>query len=229
MSQQPSITDWITAGSTLGGAAITAVSVVVAAWVGIRTLRQTKRDSISRSRPMVVATLERDPHPTGLSAFLVVENYGQSVAYNVTVTFDPPIHDVGTQSGQPSFVPMLLRRYAEPIANLAPGVALRSIWNIPNRESHGENSRYPNDEPIPDRVLAMIRYSDRPGFWNQDAHRYTETFVLDIEILRGDVIVSHSDDQLGLLKRSTKALEGMAADVRAATKLAANHVENKNE
>lgn len=203
-------TDLITAwGSAIGAGAtaVAAIAAVAAAVVAIRTLRASKRDSRDRSRPMVGALLERDPHPTSRCADLVVRNYGGSVAYDVQVTFDPPLMDAGTDSGQDSFVPLLLSRYESPISNLMPGVELRNLWFAPGKI---ENEVRQNDEPIPDVVTATIRYSDRPDFWSKDVNRYVETFKLDISLIRGDVITTHTDDHLGLHKRSTNAAESIA-------------------
>lgn len=200
-------TDLISAWATVGGAVITAASVAVAAWFGIRTLREAESDSRDRSRPMVGALLERDAHPTGTAAYLVVRNYGPSVAYNVEVRFAPEIEASGTRSGEQSLVPMLLRRYAHAIPNLMPGVELRNVWNLPSDEWDSEGGHFLNDEPIPDRVTASITYTDAPDATRSTSHTYVDTFVLDINVLRGDVIVTHTDDHLGLHKRSTKALE----------------------
>ncbi|MCZ0913800.1 hypothetical protein O0V02_15485 [Gordonia amicalis] len=207
--------NWVTAIGSVSGAVITATSVVVAVVFGIKTLNQTRHDSRERSRPMVAAYLERDPHPSGIGAYLVIENLGQSVAYDVRVTFNPAIENSGTRSGEDSFVPTVLRRYAEPIPNLIPGVALRNLWYIPDTDSTNEHGGYLNDEPIPDRVFARVRYSDAPLVNAQSTHRYDESFVLDIPTLRGESITSHSDDHLGLHKRSTMALEAMQKDVNA--------------
>ncbi|AFR47989.1 hypothetical protein [Gordonia sp. KTR9] len=207
--------NWVTAIGSVSGALITATSVVVAVVFGIKTLNQTRRDSRDRSRPMVAAYLERDPHPSGLGAYLVIENLGQSVAYNVRVTFSPAIEDTGTRSGAESFVPTLLRRYAEPIPNLIPGVALRNLWYMPDRSTTNEHKGYVNDEPIPDRVTARVRYSDDPLINARTTHRYDECFVLDVQTLRGESITTHSDDHLGLHERSTKAIEAMKKDVNA--------------
>ncbi|WOC11972.1 hypothetical protein MP11Mi_10530 [Gordonia sp. MP11Mi] len=213
MADSATIADWVSASSTLFGSLVTAVSVVVATVFGVRTLRQTKRDSIDRSRPMVAAHLERDPHPTGLGADLVVKNYGPSVAHSVAITFTPPIEDTGTRSGEASFVPLLLRRYRSPIPNLVPGMELRNLWNIANKDQTDEYGQYLNDEPIPDRVIAKITYRDSPSE-DSRTNTYEDTFILDINVLRGEVITTHSDDHLGLHKRSTKALESIESRLK---------------
>lgn len=202
-----------------GATAIASLAAIAAAAVAIRTLRASKRDSRDRSRPMVGALLEKDPHPNSKTADLVVRNYGASVAYNVEVTFDPAIEDTGTRSGENSFVPLLLGRYVHPISNLMPGVELRSLWFI--GKGTDADGVLLNDEPISDVVMATIRYSDRADFWDKEANRYTEEFRLDMAIVRNSVSSTHSDDHLGLHKRSTKAMEKMAPAINTlATKVA---------
>ncbi|QWY79527.1 hypothetical protein SEA_BOYNAMEDSUE_66 [Gordonia phage BoyNamedSue] len=204
--------NWVTAIGSVSGALITATSVVVAVIFGIKTLNQTRRDSRDRSRPMVAAYLERDPHPGGLGAYLVIENLGQSVAYNVRVTFSPAIVNTGTSSGNASFVPTLLRRYAEPIPNLIPNLRMRNLWHIPDKSKKNEDGNYLNDEPIPDRVVARVRYSDAALINARNTHRYDESFVLDVNTLRGETITTHTNDHLGLHKRSTKAMEKLSGE-----------------
>jgi hypothetical protein len=211
-------TDLPSAWGTAGGAIVTAISVVVASVVGIRTLRAFERDSRDRSRPMVGAQLVRDPHPSERgAAYLLVRNYGQSVAYDVQVTFDPPMENVETRSGDDSYVPFMLSRYENPIANLMPGVDLRNLWFVPSGDADDQGDLL-NDEPIPNVVTVTVRYSDTPNFWERAAHRYVDTFVLDMALLRGEVVVRHSDDHLGLHKRTTKALEQIAPAVQSTAK-----------
>ncbi|WP_157180045.1 hypothetical protein [Rhodococcus sp. P14] len=201
-----------------GATTIAAVAAVAAAVVAIRTLRASKRDSRDRSRPMVGAFLEKEPHPNSRTADLVVRNYGASVAYNVEVTFDPVIANTGTRSGESSFVPLLLSRYEHPIPNLMPGVELRNLWFVGTTTD--SDGILLNDEPIPDVVTATIRYSDRPDFWHKDTNRYTESFRLDMAIVRYSVSTTHTDDHLGLHKRSTRAMEQMVPAIKTlATKV----------
>lgn len=81
-----------------------------------------------------------------------------------------------------------------------------------------ENDILLNDEPIPDVVKAIIRYSDRPNFWSQEVNKYSESFTLDLSLIRGEVVSTHTDDHLGLHKRSTQALEKVAPAVQQVAK-----------
>lgn len=200
-----------------GGATVIAASAGVAAAVAaIRTLNAAKQDSRNRSRPMVGALLERDPHPSARTSDLAIRNYGQAVAYNVEVSFDPPLVDDETRSKKPSLVVFLLNRYRAPIANLMPGVELRNIWylGVPG----DDHVTVTNDLPIPDVVKISIRYSDHPNFWAQDGNRYIDTFVIDTTVLRAETYATHSDDHLGLHKRSTKAIEKFGPAIVQAAK-----------
>ncbi|AWN03669.1 hypothetical protein PBI_JACE_49 [Gordonia phage Jace] len=211
-------TDLVSAWATAigaGGTVVAATAAVAAGVVAIRTLRATKRDSRDRSRPMVGALLERDPHPSGRCLDLVVRSFGPSVAYGVEVWFDPPLEDTGTTSGQGSFVPLILGRYCNAIPNMMPGVELRSLWFAPGEM---ENGVLQNDEPIPDRVTVTIRYTDRPRETHPNATVYTDTFVLDVAAMRGEVVSTHTDDHLGLHKRTTKAMEKMAPAIEQVAK-----------
>ncbi|WP_336881455.1 hypothetical protein [Rhodococcus globerulus] len=204
--------DGLAAWSTFGGALGTFLVVVVTAAVAVGTLRASKRDSRDKTRPMVGALLDREAHPSSHYAQLHVRNYGPTVAYNVKVTFDPEIKDVGTKSGENSFVPFLLGRYGSPIPTMMPGVELTNIWSAPGPRD--ENGKPTNDEPIPDVVTATIRYSDRPDFWAKNTNRYEDTFTLDMSIIKMSISTTHTDDHLGLHKRSVKALESIAPNMR---------------
>lgn len=199
--------------------AVMAVATVGAAWIGVGTLLATKRDSRDRSRPMVAAYLERDPHPTGMTADLVVKNFGPSVAYNVRVEFDPPLVAGATKSGQNSVMPFLLNRYSADIPNLVPQKELRSLWFIFNREE-SEVHRPVNDEPIPSVVRATIFYTDRPDQSKRGVNKYSGEFVLDSSIFGDDLIGTHSDGPHELRKKSTKATEGIKKSLDQVAKMA---------
>jgi hypothetical protein len=159
---------------------------------------------------MVGALLERDPHPNAKTASLVIRNYGQAVAFGVSVKFDPPLVDGPTVSTQASMVPFILDRYRKPIASFMPGVQLTNIWFL----GHHKDGELVNDMPIPEQVTVRIRYADKANFWANDANRYEDEFVIDTSILRAETTSTHSDDHLGLHKRSVKALESIAPNMR---------------
>src|SRR4051794_36626263 len=103
---------WTTQRVAAGTAVVAAAAAVTAATSGVRTLRQNRRDSKARSRPMVAAELREIPYVKG-TQILVVRNYGPSIARNVRVKFDPEIPDPDDPST--SVTPFLKRRYAKPV------------------------------------------------------------------------------------------------------------------
>ncbi|WP_052067855.1 hypothetical protein [Rhodococcoides fascians] len=205
-------------GAIIGGGAtaIAATAGVVAATAAVSTLRATKRDSRDRTRPMVGAELVLGSNPADQNAYLVIRNYGPTVAYNVQVRFTPRIVPTGTRSGKASFVPTLLARYEKPIKTMMPGVQMRNAWWF-DRRVESEDGKSVNDEPIPERATVTIRFSDRPNFWSKDAQRYTEEFVLDVATLRGELITTRTDDPHALQKRSTQAAEAIRVAVVSAS------------
>lgn len=210
-------TDLVSAWSDVfsaAGTVVAAVAAATAAVIAIRTLLASKRDSRDRSRPMVGADLVPDPHPSARTAFLVVRNFGPSVAYNVKVAFDPPLVEKPTRSGQPSVLPFIIKRYAEPIPTLIPGNELSNIYFIGERDPDNPEDLLRNDEPIPDRVTVTITY----GSAHDLTEEYSDTFVLDMRVLLLETFSEHSDSQHGLQKRSTKALEKITPAITALAK-----------
>ncbi len=202
-------TDLVSAvGAAVGGGAtvVAAAAAVAAAFVAVRTLRATKRDSRDRSRPMVGAELVIDPQLSARTASLVVRNFGPSVAYNVKVEFDPPLAEQPTHSGQPSIIAFLLKRYADPIPTFMPGNELFNIYFIGKEDPDDPDRSIRNDEQIPDRVTVTITYGSAPN----ERDTYSDTFVLDMSVHRWGTFSTHSDSLHSLQKRSTQALEKIA-------------------
>ncbi|WP_338891909.1 hypothetical protein [Rhodococcus sovatensis] len=206
-------------GAIIGGGAtaIAATAGVFAAIAAVRTLRATKRDSRDRTRPMVGAELVLGSNPEDQNAYLVIRNYGHTVAYNVQVWFTPRITSTGTRSGRLSFVPTLLARYDNPITTMMPGVQMRNAWWFDRGVLSEDGDKSVNDEPIPACATVTIRLSDRPNFWSKGAERYTDEFVLDVATLRGELITKRSDDPHALQKRSTQATEAIRVAVASAS------------
>jgi hypothetical protein len=86
--------DWIAVGSiaavvTAVFTAAMAIAIIVSAIYAKRTLVAAKNDSRARTRPALVAYLEREPLSHG-AILLVIKNFGPSTAVDVRVAFDPP-------------------------------------------------------------------------------------------------------------------------------------------
>ncbi|NLU81628.1 hypothetical protein [Rhodococcus sp. HNM0569] len=175
---------WFTASRVASGAA------VLAAGAAIQTFRRARRDSQSRSRPMVGAELRPVPYANGM-AELVVRNYGPSVARDVCVTFEPPLGDAN------NMLSFIVRRYSDPIPTLMPGAELNNIW--------------PHTEPgFPEQVTASIstKSNDRGWFGRRD--HYREDFVLDMRVLKQGTSATSSTSPEGRLKQIAKALDAIA-------------------
>ncbi len=190
--------DWWTApkaGAT--AAAVGASSAVVAATSGVRTLRQNRRDSRSRSRPMMAAELRDHPHVRA-TQLLVVKNYGPSIARNVTVTFDPAIPDPPHPAT--SMTPFLKNRYATPIAVMTPGMELDNIYFSGERDS---TEGWVNREPTPAKVTVTIAYE------NDNGHQFTDDFPLDTRLIRDRTYTSSSTSPEALMEDAAKSLKGL--------------------
>lgn len=198
---------WTTQRASAAAAVVAAGAAVTAATSGIRTLRQNRRDSSARSRPMVAAELREVPYVKG-TQIMVVRNYGPSIARNVRVLFDPEIPDP-TGSGWFSTT-FLKRRYAKAIPALTPGMELDNIYysGVPSGDS------WENREPTPQQVNVRITYENDAG------HEFTDVFPLDTDLLRTRTYTESSgspDEQVKVVAKSLKTLADLAskADRRA--------------
>jgi hypothetical protein len=113
--------DWIAIGAV--AAAITAlftaamaVAIIVTAIYARRTLAAAKDDSRARTRPELVAYLERELLSHG-TILLVVKNFGASSATDVRVDFDPPAPSADEVAALPDsdMKKWVYQRCAEPV------------------------------------------------------------------------------------------------------------------
>ena len=181
---------WFTTGR------VAATAAAAASVVGIQTFRRNKRDSQSRSRPMVGAELVPDPYANG-TAHLVVRNYGPSVARDVRVTFDPPMPENPVER---SMAPFIANRYKDPIPTLMPGSELRNVWPFEDDDDGG----------LPERVTVTIESkSADTGFFGKPDN-YRDEFVLDINVLKHGTTVSSTASPDGRLKTINESLKTIA-------------------
>lgn len=208
--------DWWTTQRVSATAAVVATAAgVTAATSGVRTLRQNRRDSKSRSRPMVAAELREVPYVKG-TQILVVRNYGPSIARKVRVRFDPEIPDPADPST--SVTPFLKRRYANPIPVLTPGMELDNVYF----SGEAEGGSWVNREPTPEQVTVTITYENDAG------DEFTDEFPLDTNLIRNRTYTESSgspDAQMKVLAKSAKTLADLAtgADRRRQAAEAAQH------
>ena len=132
-------------------------------------------------------------------SYLVIENAGQSVARDVEVSFNPPLPTyTTTDDGKPGVVaPFLRRRYANPIAMIAPGHRLKNVYYYITAGTNG------NVEPVPDQVTVSVRYIDDHG------RTYEDAFPLDCELVALETQSSPGANN-DAVKRQNKALEAIA-------------------
>lgn len=187
------------------------VSILVTAVIAVITMVRSAKDSRDRSRPYVTAKFVEEMASSRM--YFVVENFGQSAAYNVNIEFDGALsHAEPNRSDYGSYI---RRMYQEPGLTFGPGDSRRSVYmNMLDQQQK-------KDEVVaPDRLTGTIRYFG-PGRRKQ----YCEAVVLDLTGLRYRVDTTRRDrdveqrlkrigDRLGdlrkLEKRGVDALEEIA-------------------
>lgn len=157
----PSITDWISAGST----AATLVIATIAAGIALFQLIQARRLELDKSQPYVMTTMEESVSPEFID--LVIRNYGQTAAFDVRVEISPK--PKRTQADAEEV------RLPEVIPVMAPGQEWRTHWD-------SARNRYSSD--LPDRHQAVITYSGDKAVYKQSM---ASTAVLDWSIYKSRV------------------------------------------
>jgi hypothetical protein len=153
---------------------------------------------------MLAAELKIVPHVRG-SQRLVVTNFGPSIARNIWVTFNPLLPDPDPAIADQSVTPFLKRRYASPIAFLAPGMSLENIYFSGRDNGHG---KWENFEPLPDKVRVTIVYEDTNGV------SYRDVFPLDVGLIRNTTTASSSTAPEAQTKKMVKAIEAIERHLR---------------
>lgn len=177
-----------------------AIGIVVTVIIAWFTLRRASIDSKNRSRPYVTARIDEDVRTS--KAFFVVENFGQTAAYNVYIEFDDML-----SKGEPSlsdYGAHIRKMYDRPGLTFGPGQSRRSIYKMMPEKEGG-------DEVIaPDKLTGTVRY-----FGPDRNEQYAEALVIDMTGLyhRVDVLNSSSDieqrlkmiaEKLGKLEAAVK-------------------------
>jgi hypothetical protein len=166
--------------------------LAAAAVVAFFQAREARRLRLAQFRPFVVLDVDRD-HETD-QFFLVLRNYGSTLARDIEIDVTPPL-----ESGFHEEVGQIekLRAWGRSVKTLAPGVERRALFEL--------GSRYRAD--LPDQYEARIRYRD----YDRRRH-FDETVTLDISTtLRGlgrlDEVHKTIDDVYTELRRIAGALE----------------------
>ncbi|GGS10495.1 hypothetical protein GCM10010236_76210 [Streptomyces eurythermus] len=149
----------------------------------------------------MVAAEFRDALPSRGTLYLVIRNYGPSVAKNVRVSFDPAIPDPPPDMARESVVPFLKSRYSRVIPTLTPGTELRNVYYV--GEPQGDH--FVNSEPTPERVTVTISCESADG-----KQEYTDTFDLDVDLMQSETWVTSplsTESQIKEIRASLKGID----------------------
>lgn len=171
-------------------AIVTCAATVAASVVAILTLHGARGDSRSRTRPVVVATLERELLSHG-TLNLVVRNYGATSARDLIVRFDPPLP-------QPSTLPDAdVRKWI--------GEAFAGPRQLAPQETISNVYRAGHDDVAP--IVVKLMYQA------DDGRRYHQHFHLDPGPLLKTTQATPSDTNDKEL-RLIRAVEALVRAVR---------------
>ena len=193
-------TDWVAMAAVAGvvtaaGTVAMAIAIVVTARLAKGTLEAAREDSRARTRPVMVAELQRELLAHG-STLLVVKNLGSSVAKQVELHFDPhPPNDVGAL-GEADMMKWIYDRYSTPVTTWAPG------WVASNVIRSGHEEISPLTVTIKYQGPDGTRYED-PYFLNPD-HVMKET----------ESNPSKTDDPIKLEQQKVSALQALVRTIR---------------
>ncbi|MFF7362335.1 hypothetical protein [Streptomyces sp. NPDC008125] len=150
---------------------------------------------------MVVAEF-RDAYPSRGSLYLVVRNYGQSVARNVQVTFSPEIADPPAAKEHESVIPFLKKRYVQPIAVLTPGTELSNVYYA---STPGTNGKFENWEDVPDQITVTLKYTSA-----DEKQEYTDSYRLDVDLFMSGTSIRSSESLEAQVKNISRSLKDIA-------------------
>lgn len=163
---------WTPAQWSASAGASTAIVALVAAFVGLRQLResqtlrrQQERDALAlrheRARPYVAVFMEPLIAVDSRFQELVIKNFGATAAFNIRVESEPTM--VREWQRQAQEVPL------PEIPTLVPGQEWRVLWDFfPPRHAAG----------LPDRHEVTVRFEDSQG------EEFTLAYTLDWQINR---------------------------------------------
>jgi hypothetical protein len=195
-------TDWLAIGSiaavvTAAFTAAMAIAIIVTAIYARRTLAAAKDDSRSRTRPALVAFLEREMLSHG-AILLVIKNFGPSSATNVRVTFNPPAPGGQDLAALPDsdLTKWLYQRFAEPVPVWAPG------WSTSNVIRAGQ-------DPLDPFTVTL-------AYLGPDSTRYEERFPLQPDHILKETssTPSKTDNPIKLGQQGVAALQALVRTTR---------------
>lgn len=196
-------TDWIALGSiaavvTAAFTTAMAVAIIVTAIYAKRTLVAAKDDSRARTRPALVAYLERELLSHG-TILLVIKNFGPSSAADVRVTFDPPARSTDDVRAMPNseHKKWLYQRFADPVPVWAPG------WTTSNVIRSGQDQLEP--------LTVTLSYL------GPDGTKYKEPFALQPDHILNETssAPSKTDNPIKLGQQGVAAVQALVRTIRA--------------
>ncbi len=194
--------DWIAVGSiaavvTAVFTAAMAIAIIVSAIYAKRTLVAAKNDSRARTRPALVAYLERELLSHG-AILLVIKNFGPSTAADVRVAFDPPAPGTEDVNALPDsdMTKWLYQRFAGPVPIWAPG------WSTSNVVRSGQ-------DPLDPFTVTL-------SYLGPDSTRYEERFPLhpDHILKETSSTPSKTDSPIKLGQQGVAALQALVRTIR---------------
>lgn len=194
--------DWIAVGAVAGVVtalftAAMAVAIILTALYAKQTLAATRSDSRARTRPALVAYLERELLSHGV-ILLILKNFGASAATDVRVTFDPPAPSPADVAALPDsdMTKWLFQRFEAAVPVWAPG------WSTSNVVRAGQDSLEP--------FTVVLDYV------GPDDTSYTERFPLHPEhILKETTSTpSKTNDPIKLAQQGVAALQSLVRTIR---------------
>ncbi len=194
--------DWIAVGAVSGVVtalftAAMAVAIILTAVYAKRTLSASRSDSRARTRPALVAHLERELLSHG-TILLVLKNFGASAATDVKVTFDPPAPSAADVASLPDsdMTKWLYQRFETPVPVWAPG------WSTSNVMRAGQ-------DPLEPFTVVL-------DYVGPDGTSYTERFPLQPEhILKETTSTpSKTNEPIKLAQQAVAALQSLVRTIR---------------
>lgn len=174
-----------------------AIAIIVSAIYAKRTLVAAKNDSRARTRPALVAYLERELLSHG-AILLVIKNFGPSTAADVRVAFDPPAPGTEDVNALPDsdMTKWLYQRFADPVPIWAPG------WSTSNVVRSGQ-------DPLDPFTVTL-------SYLGPDSTRYEERFPLhpDHILKETSSTPSKTDSPIKLGQQGVAALQALVRTIR---------------
>ncbi|WP_258933385.1 hypothetical protein [Nesterenkonia pannonica] len=192
-------------GWTIVFAGLSALSAIVTALIAAFTLSATRADSRERTRPIVVASVERGPKYIDGTTYVVVGNYGQTAARNVDVswiqefTIIDDVNDAGSNTAR-----AFKETFEHPISLLAPGQKLSAIVRFKRQTINHYGDSFP------DKLDVSVTYDDgRGGKWYhlKKPRQYSDSFILQLDMYDSEIKLDRGSKDYQ--QRTAEALESL--------------------